>query len=318
MFMKKVMVIVLTLVVLTSSSVFAAGNYGNVSSWAVPELDRAVENDIVTDMLIFKNCKRDITRQEFATLVVNMYKAVTEESPVAAPTSTFTDTVNKNILIAYKLGIINGVGNNKFAPNDPIKRQEMAVMMQRAVNTLGVHYESGDGVLTVSDKATVASWAVKGVDFAFENGFMKGDGVNFGPLSTTSVEQGTVIVNRVFEKYYEAPVLEANDYTKGYTTKITDKGLEVTYNNNGQSEIVIPFGEGISDKNGGRWAGFSRIYNVRHIDIDPSKIYFTDSANGRFWIYDFSDGLYQKLSSSYGGALAVTEYEVIEYGNYYG
>ncbi|MCT4509155.1 MAG: S-layer homology domain-containing protein [Tepidibacter sp.] len=175
--------------------------YGNVSEWAYEELVDAVANNLVLDQSLFTNCKKNITREEFAKLVVNMYTAIKKEDPSPAPVSTFKDTSDTSVRIAYNLGIINGVGDGLFAPNNPVTREQMGVMIFKAVNALGVEFNKGDGVLTMTDKKDVSSWAVKGVDYVYENNFMKGNGINFNPKGTTTVEQAVAIANRVYKKY---------------------------------------------------------------------------------------------------------------------
>jgi len=195
-------------ILLSSSTAFATSkteaygwNYGYASSWAYEELVDAVANGIVLDNALVADCSRNITRQEFATLAVNLYRALVQEDPAPALTTTFTDTTDFSVRVAYNLGIINGVGEGKFEPYNSVTREQMGVMILNAVNALKTDFKSGDGVLDMSDKGSVASWAAKGVDFVYENNFMKGDGITFNPKGTTTVEQAIAIVNRVYKKY---------------------------------------------------------------------------------------------------------------------
>ncbi|WHH60962.1 S-layer homology domain-containing protein [Petroclostridium sp. X23] len=313
--MRKILIVFLTMVFLTSTVVHAGGwTFANSSDWAEQELGYAMSNGIT--MQEYDDYQRDITRGEFAELVMNLYYQTKGTSPQPASGSTFKDTSDDNILRAYRLGIINGKGNGIFAPNAAVTRQEMAIMIKRAIDSMSVDYIAADGKLTVSDKNQVASWAVDGVDFAFENGFMKGDGFHFNPLQTTPVEQAVIIVNRVYEKYKKNVSSEPNDYSKGYTTQITSEGLLVTYNNNGQSEVVVSL-TGANPQKGGGSMNFGGIKDIKTINKDLSKIYFLDSMN-RMWSYDFNDETCYQYRTSHGGALNVQEYEVVSSGQYYG
>lgn len=313
--MKKVLAILVTLIFITSTTASAGGwDFSNSSDWAIEELEGAMINGIAP--MEYDNYQRNITRAEFAELVMNLFYQTTGAYPTAASYSTFTDTQDNNILMAYQLGVIKGKGNGIFAPNDAVTRQEMAIMMKRAIDSMGITYTAVDGVLTVSDKAKIATWAVDGVDFAFEKGFMKGDGINFNPLATTPIEQGVIIVNRVYEEYRNVVSNEPNDFTQGYTTKVTNEGLQVTYNNSNKSEIVISYSKSTPIKSGGAMH-FSQVKDIKTIDKDLSKIYFLDGMN-RLFSYDIDNGTCYQYSSSYGGALNVQKYQVISTGKYYG
>jgi hypothetical protein len=188
-------------------------------------------------------------------------------TPEEASSDTFSDTVNSDVLMANKLGIINGKGNGIFAPYDNITRQEIAVMITRTLDSINMDYDKGDGILTVNDKNDVESWAVQGVDFVYENGFMKGDGVNFEPLSNTSIEQAVIITNRVFEKYYNERK-EENDYSKGYKLNIKSSDLYITYNNSSNTELIV-----------------NNVIKADYSENGSSKIYYI-GTNG--FIYKYS------------------------------
>ena len=179
--------------------------YGNVSNWARPELVSAVTRGIANDQSLFRDCSRNITRKEFATLVVNLYESVRGKTLSVASISSFTDTTDVNVRKAYNYGIINGVGNKKFAPNDSVTREQMAVMIYNSVELIHAgtdyNFDKGDGVITVSDKTEVSSWATNQVDYMFDTRISTGDGTNFYPKRNASVEQAVAIVNRVYDKY---------------------------------------------------------------------------------------------------------------------
>lgn len=44
---------------------------------------------------------------------------------------SFTDTDNADVLLCASAGVVNGVGNGKFAPDKNITRQEAASMLHR-------------------------------------------------------------------------------------------------------------------------------------------------------------------------------------------
>lgn len=238
----------------------------NVSNWAKTELRRAVNNGLYNKQGLYNNCKRNITREEFATIAVNAYKSITGTRPEPASIDTFVDTEDANILIAYELGIISGkgkdtnTGKNIFAPKLPITRQEMAIIMQNTVKALGIDYDTGvNETLQFKDVNNIANWAKNAAKYASKNGFIQGDGVNFQPLNNTPVEQAVIIANRFFEKY-------ENDYPKSneenkYSIDIQEEAFfNPTY--------MITYGE--DDKTGTSLNGLNTfkldVYNVQNAE----------------------------------------------------
>lgn len=201
--MKKIALILCIAMLLSMNLVYAGGGYGNISDWAYEEFDSAVFNGIAkSDQLDgFTNCKSYVTRLQFAQLAVNMYEKITDKEAAPAPSDTFVDTKNEDVLKAYNLGIVKGNGNGGFIEGAMVSREQMATMMQRAIDALGIDYNKGDGILEMQDSSDVSQWAVQGVDFAYENGFMKGDGTYFNPKNGTTIEQAVIITNRIFNKY---------------------------------------------------------------------------------------------------------------------
>lgn len=293
--MKKILIgILISILIFANISYAGNANYANLSNWAYQEFDTAVANGIAkSDELDgFRDCKRNITRKEFACLVVNMYFEVTGEMPQPAAKTTFADTQDKSVLMANNLGIVNG-SYGKFYPNNSVTRQEMAIMILRAVKALKVEYKAGDGILTVTDKDNVDSWAKDGVDFAYENGFMKGDGVVFSPLATTPIEQAVLIANRVYEKYSGGN----QKYTKGYTVSTPEEdSLVVTYNNNEVESLIIA----------GQGNTLTKIIRAQK-SLDGSKIFFSSEDRNNnisgedIYHYDFKTNKIKKDNFNYDG-----------------
>jgi hypothetical protein len=109
-----------------------------------------------------------ITRGEFTTILV---KALKLKSAASVP--AFSDTVNHfakdSIATAASLGIVGGYGDNTFKPDNPITREQMAVM---AVKALKLSETSGD--TTFSDNSKISPWAKASVLTAINNNIMKG------------------------------------------------------------------------------------------------------------------------------------------------
>lgn len=325
---RKVLCLIVVLMIFTSSITSFAiteeeaskWNYENASAWAKDELVDAVVNGIVLDEDILKDCRKNITRKEFSTLAVNLYRSIKMEDPSPAPVSTFSDTRDTSVRIAYKLGIINGVGNGKFAPDSPITREQMGIIMLNAVSALGVEHNKADGILEMEDKGEVSSWAARGVDFVYENGFMKGNGVTFNPKSNTPVEQAIAIVNRVYKEYADKKEEEkpeskpvANNYKEGITVHADDEGMSIYYLNTGNVETLITsHGKQIITKDG------IEIYRANlskaKVTKDFERVYFLD-GNGYLTYYKLATREF--ISNGYDLG-SIEDYTLVEEGKYKG
>ena len=83
------------------------------SSWAIEQVTTAVNMNLVPSNLQ-SNFTAPITRAEFSALAVNMYESVNGE---ITGRTTFTDTNDINVEKAAYIGIISGIGNNRFDPD---------------------------------------------------------------------------------------------------------------------------------------------------------------------------------------------------------
>lgn len=211
--MKKLLALLLCLALCTAPALAVKGEVVNPadlpilpptsSDWAKTELAAAQEVGLLVDSL-GPDFTVDITREQFAELVVNLVTHIYGEGPEATPTGTFTDTENPAILQAYAIGIVNGVGNGKFDPAATTNREQIACMLYRAIRWL--ENEMGDAFLLISpdisafsDKTSVSSWATEGVGALAANGIMKGTSdTTVSPQSSCTVEQSILLVYRIY------------------------------------------------------------------------------------------------------------------------
>lgn len=176
------------------------GNYPGASSWAVAEIDKAVKAGLTTPDIL-SSFQKSITREEFCEIVVKLYEALSGKTAVPVNPNPFTDTSNPEILKAYNLGIVNGIGGGKFAPNNNVTRQEICVMLLRCIKVVhpGADY-STVGVGPFSDENLIASWAIDAVRYMNKVGIMKGVGGGaIDPLGNTTREQAILLVYRTYE-----------------------------------------------------------------------------------------------------------------------
>lgn len=187
------------------SNLVVIGNppaYRGASDWAIEELEQAVAYGFITEKT------RDdvggfITREEFAELAVQMYELYTGKQAEAAPITTFIDTENPEVLKAHALGIVAGIGNEKFAPDVLINREQMAAMLYRSVETLNPNADmSVVGAPTFADESEIAPYFMTNVKFIAKHGFLDDVGNNqFAPKAFSTREQAIVAAVRIFDTY---------------------------------------------------------------------------------------------------------------------
>lgn len=194
---------------ITNALAFTVVESGNVTEinapheWAKAEIDLARKAGLLTAHTE-NYFKEDITRFQFAELVVNLAEKATGKTIVAAPDTTFTDCKEAAVLKAFAVGIVSGVGDNEFDPDQTTNREQIAAMVYRAIayleKELGKEFTTKNADLAqFTDKASVSTWAAEGVGVLANNGIMKGTSdTALSPASACPIEQSILLVYRVF------------------------------------------------------------------------------------------------------------------------
>lgn len=169
-----------------------------VSGWAREQVDSAAANGLMPDGL-GNDFTVNITRAEFAALAVKLYEAMSGDTAPAPGDNPFSDTSEAVIIQANALGIVNGVGDGKFAPSDLVTREQAALMLSRVYTKLGGKIPEV-AATTFADNGKVSSWARDAVAFMSSKEIVNGVGNNnFDPQGNASIEQAMVIALRMFE-----------------------------------------------------------------------------------------------------------------------
>ena len=131
-----------------------------------------------------------------AMLATVLYRQV--GSPAVTGADRFTDTADGTwysaaVLWASREGIINGYGNSRFGPNDPVTREQLVTILWRMEGC--PTFAQGQ---TFADQNSIASFAVAAVAWAQAQSIVRGrDGNRFDPQgSATRAEVATVLMNR--------------------------------------------------------------------------------------------------------------------------
>jgi hypothetical protein len=109
----------------------AATEAGQLSGWAAEQVHAAIAMGLVPTNLQ-SNYQNPITRAEFTALAVALYEIVTGSE--ITERATFDDTNDLNVQKMGGLGIVSGVGNGYFNPNDTLTREQAAAILVRLAN----------------------------------------------------------------------------------------------------------------------------------------------------------------------------------------
>ena len=142
-----------------------------------------------------------ITRQEFAGVAMRFYEKLSGTTPrpwdEEQDGHPFTDTQDADVLNAYALGIVQGVGNGKFDPKGTLTREQASAMLGRVCELVEngtienkLALPAGGAKVTFDDAASIGSWAKNYVDYLVAKGAISGNGAGkFLPKDNMTREQ---------------------------------------------------------------------------------------------------------------------------------
>ncbi len=141
----------------------------NPSAWAKSIVEKAIGMKLVPENLQ-GNYTQAITRAEFCSLATALYESRKGE---IAERSSFSDTKDVNVEKMAALGVVAGVGNGKFAPDQKITREQAATMLAALADVLGKPIEESEPAFT--DSSDISAWAVPYVGKMQTSGIMNGN-----------------------------------------------------------------------------------------------------------------------------------------------
>lgn len=197
------------------------------SSWAKSAVDTARNAGIVPEQ-VDQAYTQSITRADFCALAAAVYRTWEKSGNVKSVEKTavsFSDTKDEDVLLCASLGVVNGVGNGKFAPQQKLTRQQAASMLHRLGN---LRKNAKDSVKdrmphVFADGADIQAWARSDVYWAYNSGVMNGvSGNRFAPNNSYTHEQSIATMLRLYDtKYAEVP---SGETAAEYAVVMDDEG----------------------------------------------------------------------------------------------
>ena len=176
----------------------------SISSWAKGTVEKAQDAGIVPMLTDMPGYKDAITREQFAELAVAMVEQVCGDVALTGE-KTFTDCSNESVLLAAEMGIVSGMGEGKFAPKTTTNREQIATMVNNAINYINEQKDidltpAASDISKFADKDKVSGWAKESVGTLAANGIMSGtSATTLSPKDSCTVEQSIMLLYRVYE-----------------------------------------------------------------------------------------------------------------------
>ncbi|MOA19708.1 Endo-1,4-beta-xylanase A precursor [compost metagenome] len=108
----------------------------------------------------------------------------------------------RQIAIAKALGLATGAGNNHFYPESEISRQDMIVLIDRALKIAGKAPSQGDksDLDSFADVEKISGYALESIASLVREGIISGTGSGIDPKGTTTRAQAAVVLYNLYKR----------------------------------------------------------------------------------------------------------------------
>lgn len=174
-----------------------------MKEWYASAVEFVVENGLMqgTDEGIFE----PETVMSRAMLVTVLWRA---EGEPAEGSNIFTDVPEDTwytdaVAWAAEIGVVNGVGRDRFAPDGNVTREQLATILYRYSQQQGIDVSARADLQAFPDGAQVSAYAVEALSWAVAeglvNGSREGDGIWLEPQSSATRAQVAAILMRYIQ-----------------------------------------------------------------------------------------------------------------------
>ncbi|MBR6793414.1 MAG: S-layer homology domain-containing protein [Clostridia bacterium] len=174
-------------------------------AWYKEYVDYAVSYRILNGSGDQMNPEADITRAEFVQVLANLSAVDTADKAVNVG---FADVQNgawyaPAVKWAAENGIVNGVGEGRFAPTESITREQMCTMLVRYINGfMKLELQKTADRQEFADDAAISDWAVDAVYACRQAGLVNGmTATEFIPAATADRASVATLMTRFHQNY---------------------------------------------------------------------------------------------------------------------
>ncbi len=142
---------------------------------------------------------KNVTREEFSKMLALAFELEGGENYYYEDVD-FKHWSYQYIKALRQIGVINGTSEHLFAPQQTIKREDMATMIHRLLTYKGVVLENENR--SFADFDNVSDYARDSIAYLAGSGIINGKGENrFEPLSGLTRAEAAVVICRIMEAY---------------------------------------------------------------------------------------------------------------------
>ncbi|SDW65533.1 S8 family serine peptidase [Paenibacillus sp. CF384] len=142
--------------------------------------------------------KQQVTRAEFAVMLARALGLQSSDAKAAFADVSQDAWYAGGVAAAVEAGLVKGDSQGLFQPNAPISRQDLSVILARALKLLQVAAPTLPPHVAYHDKADIAAYASDSIDLVTNNGLMKGINVNgvanFQPTVSVTRETAASVI----------------------------------------------------------------------------------------------------------------------------
>ncbi|WP_028307144.1 S-layer homology domain-containing protein [Desulfitibacter alkalitolerans] len=200
--MKRMMSVILTVAMLLSIMIPVAAvsprEFTDIpDDWSKEAVIAAISNGLISGSGNRIMPKADLKRCEMAAIMNRAFGA-TQKGDISKYTDTSTDKwYADDMAKAVQMGTFIGHGS-LMRPEDPITRQEVFVVLARALKLSTGDYSSLD---KFSDKTDISDWAKPELAALAAAGYVKGDGRYLYPLANISRAEFAQVMHNIIKTY---------------------------------------------------------------------------------------------------------------------
>jgi len=173
--------------------------------WAAPSIAFVTERELFTGTAenVFSPDQK-MTRAMFATVLGRLYERsfgkITSPDAVAFTDCDYSLYYGKYVNWATANGILTGYGEGLYGPNDSITREQMAAILYRFAQFMGLPQPDGTAASPFADEAAIPAYALAGAAFSKGAGILTGreDGT-FAPKDTATRAEVAASIERLVE-----------------------------------------------------------------------------------------------------------------------
>lgn len=167
--------------------------------WAYDAIEYLYNGNIINGKTEDCFAPKDLVkREEFVKMIVNAFE-LSGTAEVDFEDANPTDWYMEFMKTAYANGVVKGITETEFGVGTNITKEDIAVMIYRAVNAAGLELDIiVENPAEISDMDDVSDYAKEAVEFMINKGAVKGTDGKFNPKAyATRAETAQMLYNIV-------------------------------------------------------------------------------------------------------------------------